>query len=344
VVWTPLRGGYGAAPSGSSGGWIMSVLDLSSYAGEMIKIRFYFDTDDGIANDYPGWFFDDVLVTAAGVVWLSVDPTSGAVPADSSMDIEVTFDATGLFGGDFFSDIVITSNDPDEPEVIVPTHLHVIGVPDIELSPDTLNFDSVFVDDSDTLELQVSNIGTDILVVSNITTDNVDYSVDTTNFNLPPNDSQTVLVIFTPSSVGLSTGNLIVESNDPDEPMDTVALIGIGMTGIAEGEVAVPKIFSVSQNFPNPFSQQTVIRYACPYRTKVALKIFDVTGRLIKTLLDEKVNAGYYSIRWDGKDKSGKKVASGIYHLKFTASPLGTTGSGGKVEDYKETKKLLLIR
>ena len=69
--WTPLRGEWGSAPSGSSGGWIMSVLDLSPYAGETIRLRFYFDTGDSAANDYPGWFFDDVLVTAAGVPWLT---------------------------------------------------------------------------------------------------------------------------------------------------------------------------------------------------------------------------------------------------------------------------------
>jgi len=58
--------------------------------------------------------------------WLSAMPRSGSIPAGSSMDIEVTFDATGLCGGQYDANIVISSNDPDEPEVIVPAHLHVM--------------------------------------------------------------------------------------------------------------------------------------------------------------------------------------------------------------------------
>ena len=48
--------------------------------------------------------------------------------------MSVTFDATGLCGGDYDASIVIASNDPDEPEVIVPAHLHVVGVPDIRVA------------------------------------------------------------------------------------------------------------------------------------------------------------------------------------------------------------------
>jgi hypothetical protein len=125
MSWTPLRGDLGSAPSGSSGRWIMSVLDLSEFEGEVIQIRFYFDTRDRLNNDYPGWFFDDVLVTAAGFVFLSVEPVQGTVLANESETLYVTFDATEVPIGDYDLDIEVFSNDPDEPEVIIPTHLHV---------------------------------------------------------------------------------------------------------------------------------------------------------------------------------------------------------------------------
>ncbi len=64
LTWTPLRGVWGSAPSGSSGGWVNTSIDISAYVGNIVKIRFYFDTGDPIANDMPGWFVDDVTVYA----------------------------------------------------------------------------------------------------------------------------------------------------------------------------------------------------------------------------------------------------------------------------------------
>ncbi len=272
------------------------------------------------------------IVTGEGFDWLVLDTMSGTVPPGDSVNIEVTFDATGLYGGDYFADIIIASNDPDEPEVMIPAHLQVTGAPDIVVSEDTMDYGSVIIDSSFTDTLIVSNEGTDVLTVSDIVSDNPDYTVDTTSFSLAPEESQEVLVTFTPSTLGQITGTLTITSNDPDEPTVTVALIGEGVTGIEEIELDVPKIFSVSQNYPNPFNHQTVIHYACPYTCKVSVKIFDLVGRLVKTLLNEKIDPGYYSVYWNGKDESGKKVASGIYSLKFKAG------------DYKETRKLLLVR
>ncbi len=62
ATWTHLRGGYGAAPSGSSEGWTITSLDLTPYSGKTIKIRFYFYTFDANFNDFPGWFIDDIVV------------------------------------------------------------------------------------------------------------------------------------------------------------------------------------------------------------------------------------------------------------------------------------------
>ncbi len=63
-AWTPLRGGYGSAPSGNSGGWVITLIDLSGFVGNTVNIRFYFDTGDEINNDHPGWFVDDVVIYA----------------------------------------------------------------------------------------------------------------------------------------------------------------------------------------------------------------------------------------------------------------------------------------
>jgi hypothetical protein len=78
---------------------------------------------------------------AADIPWLSEDPTSGIIPAGDCVDVTVTFDSTGLVPGDYFGDLLIDSNDPDEPQVGVPVQLTVVDCnlyPDIDVTPTSL--------------------------------------------------------------------------------------------------------------------------------------------------------------------------------------------------------------
>ena len=81
----------------------------------------------------------------------------------------------------------------------------------------------------------------------------------------------------------------------------------------ATGEREPPKNFSLEQNYPNPFNSETVIKYQVPKAGKIVIKIFDLLGREVKTLVDETKEAGYYQIVWDGKDKMDNDAPSGIY-------------------------------
>jgi len=163
---------------------------------------------------------------AGPLTWLILNPNSGTVPAGDSMDIEVTFDAFGLIGGDYYANLLVFSNDPDEPQDTTPVHLHVTGARDIEVSKETLDY-HIFIGGSVTETLVVSNEGTDSLTISNILSDNPNYTVDTTNFSLNPEEKQNVLVTFTPPDTGLYIGNLTISSNDPDESSLIVSLQGL---------------------------------------------------------------------------------------------------------------------
>ncbi|MDI6841117.1 MAG: FlgD immunoglobulin-like domain containing protein [bacterium] len=77
--------------------------------------------------------------------------------------------------------------------------------------------------------------------------------------------------------------------------------------------------------YPNPFRQLSVIRYQLPVESKISLKIYDLTGRFVRTLVDEKKKPGTYSIKWDGKDFSGKEVGSGVYFYKLEADKFNKT-------------------
>ena len=71
--------------------------------------------------------------------------------------------------------------------------------------------------------------------------------------------------------------------------------------------------FSLSQNYPNPLNPQTTIRYDMARTGAVQLSIYTVTGQRIRTLVDGDRPAGTYSVVWDGRDDTGRDVASGVY-------------------------------
>ncbi len=80
------------------------------------------------------------------------------------------------------------------------------------------------------------------------------------------------------------------------------------------------RLFQQSQillnNYPNPFNPYTIISFSIPYdmtNSNVELNIYDITGRLVKTLVNENLPAGNYLTKWEGDNASGNKVSSGVY-------------------------------
>ncbi|MFB0516570.1 MAG: choice-of-anchor D domain-containing protein, partial [Candidatus Neomarinimicrobiota bacterium] len=181
---------------------------------------------DEPATEADKQFIYNVLMLSGAPPWLAIDPRFGTIPAGSALDIGITFDATGMEGGDYDAGIMVASNDPANPEVRIPAHLHVTGAPDIAVSEDTLDYESIFVGYPDTCSFLVANKGAESLVVSSIVVDNPAFTVDTTTFVLSPRESQPVAVTFSPASAGIFSGTLTITSDDPDEPSVTVALIG----------------------------------------------------------------------------------------------------------------------
>ena len=84
-----------------------------------------------------------------------------------------------------------------------------------------------------------------------------------------------------------------------------------------EDLVSLPKSFELLQNYPNPFNPGTTIKYQLPKSTEVSLKIYNLLGQLVKTLVDEKQAAGHYTVRWDGRDNNRRQVASGVYFVSL---------------------------
>src|SRR5262249_3757966 len=77
---------------------------------------------------------------------------------------------------------------------------------------------------------------------------------------------------------------------------------------------------SLSQNYPNPFNPQTTIAFTIKDRGAVTLKVYNVNGELVRTLINESRAAGSYTKAWDGHNDSGAPVSSGVYFYKLVTN------------------------
>jgi len=98
-------------------------------------------------------------------------------------------------------------------------------------------------------------------------------------------------------------------------------------TSVANQEIGTPEYFTLFQNYPNPFNPTTNIRYQIPINSFVTIKIFDILGKEIETLVYRKQTAGTYDVEWNASEFS-----SGIYFYRLTT------------DGFSEVKKMILIK
>lgn len=98
----------------------------------------------------------------------------------------------------------------------------------------------------------------------------------------------------------------------------------------------IPTKYALRQNYPNPFNPETMIVFDVPEEAKVTLEVYNLMGQTIKTLVNEKRDAGRYQILWNGTDNKGLSVASGVYFYRIKAI--------GKTNSFSQKMKMLLVR
>lgn len=208
----------------------------------------------------------------------------------------------------------------------------------LSTSADTLDFLADVTATTDTIDITIMNSGLNILTINKIQVSGAPFqieSVATLPQQLNYQQEMTVAVIFAPVTEGEFTGTLSVESNDSNNPVISVRLRGSSslITGVHEppSELA-PAKHALHQNYPNPFNPTTVIRYDLPEASEVTLKIYDVIGREVRTLVNAKQSAGYKSIAWDGRNEQGVSVSSGVYIYRLLAG------------NHAQTRKMLFVQ
>jgi subtilisin-like proprotein convertase family protein len=108
-----------------------------------------------------------------------------------------------------------------------------------------------------------------------------------------------------------------------------VEVTGAGQTGV-EGDGEVPSVHVLRGAAPNPFNPVTTLSYGVPRDAEVRLSVYNVAGRLVRTLVDGPVEAGYHRVVWDGRDDRGVPTSSGVYFCRMESE--GFTGTTKMVQ------------
>jgi Cu/Zn superoxide dismutase len=132
----------------------------------------------------------------------------------------------------------------------------------------------------------------------------------------------------------LKNGDLYVNIHTVNNPAGEIRgqLLTKNCTPSAVNDNARPLIGSLGQNYPNPFNPTTEINYRVSERVRVTLRVYDVSGALVTTLVDGVAEPGPASAVWNGRDATGRVAPSGVYFYRLAA--------GGQVE----TRKMVLLK
>ena len=108
--------------------------------------------------------------------------------------------------------------------------------------------------------------------------------------------------------------------------------IYVSNTNLGLNYEKMPNQYLLHQNYPNPFNPITTLKYNVPEKLLVRISIFDISGNLIKLLVNEVKNAGFYSARWGAINNNGQPVSAGVYFYKIQAG------------NFVDTKKMILLK
>lgn len=174
--------------------------------------------------------------------WLTASEIGSVLSPAVCEDVTLTFDATELNGGVYEGEIVIQTNDPNNPTVTIPLTLTVIGIPQIDVTATDLDFGEIQVGGSSELSLTVTNDGTDNLTVTGLASTQSEFALSMSgDLNLAPGEAQNVTVTFTPTAI-TAYSETITLTNNAGDPV-VITLTG---TGVAAPSLTVdPLTFTV---------------------------------------------------------------------------------------------------
>jgi hypothetical protein len=105
------------------------------------------------------------------------------------------------------------------------------------------------------------------------------------------------------------------------------------LVGIQNHDVQmIPKVFSLSQPWPNPVARNLSLKYGVPRTSRVRIKVYDTSGRVVRSLVNDDVKPGFHTLKWQGETEQGRQLAQGIYFVRMLAP------------DFQATRKLVFLK
>lgn len=313
VVWSFKIGSGVRVPVTS---YSFSNLDLGR-----VKVGQFKDTLLTITNSGTDSLKIQSIFSSSSV--FSVRPTSRTLaPGQSFVD---TIRFAPASGGNVNGSIVLVSNGLNSPDSIKVSGFGLSY--ELKLSTVKIDVGLVLLGKYKDTTFVITNTGSDTLKLTGISSSTQGITTRPTSFTILPNSFATDTIRFAPTIIGAVSGSIIILSNAPTSP-DSVKLTASGVTtttGIVQDRI--PVSFGLEQNYPNPFNPSTTIKFSLPKTSYVTLRVLNILGEEVSTLVSQELLAGTHRTVWDAIS-----MPSGVYFYRLQAG------------EFTETKKLILLR
>lgn len=222
-------------------------------------------------------------------------------------------------------------------DIILPIRGEIPGTPVIVMETEDIDFGTILLGDTAQVPVTINNDGDAVLIGTMHTTapfhiiDGGGNEVESVNLIIQPGSFVQFDVRYTPTQIGSSTGDLLVNTDDPENSIIILSLSGTAQP-VSNDDSVITVITELQGNFPNPFNPTTSINYSLKEAGAVKIEIYNLKGQLVKTLVNEIKNAGNHNIIWNGQDAQGRAVSSGIYLYRMEA---GT---------YRHSQKMIMMK
>lgn len=178
---------------------------------------------------------------------------------------------------------------------------------------------------------ETTDLTTQMNIAYNVWRDSIKILLySTIGLSIEPGDTSIIKLIFDVSNSAITGDSTLIHlkdvkvSDQNGEPLVVTAYDGwfhfsspSGTVSEGSNSSTKPQTYALCQNFPNPFNTRTCIKYQIPKADRVILKIFNILGEEVKTLIEGEKKAGFYSVIWDGRDNNCKPMASGVYMYRL---------------------------
>jgi hypothetical protein len=227
------------------------------------------DNSNGVNTGYYG-DINRVELIINGIEWITLSSMSGSLLPGDSTNVEVEFNSNGLFSGTYNGNIILTSNDPLNPLLMIPSAMTIAVIPEMSFSSNCIEFYNIIANTTAEDTLFVYNTTCDTLEINNIYTATAEFVSDESDLVLLPYDSAQIIVSFSPPANGTYNDTIYFNGHGIDEKVCLLGVCG-GLPIISVNPPDIDaNIFSCDDSVTHPLNI---------YNTGIVDLNFNITGQ-----------------------------------------------------------------